>query len=193
MTFSPANYQAMLQGFEGVVQNSKGTALAAFAGFPLSSFPLAGKTGTATTNEQQPNSWFVGWGPVPHPRYLIAVVVQGGGFGSQAAAPVARQGFDYLVAHPESPTHVGPGHHPGRPVAPTRPRPPRPRATTPRVHDHHHLRRHTTTAQGVWAPTRAPGAVGDGRSRLARAHDFSVATDRASPGPGHEARPVHRW
>ena len=55
----------MLQGFEGVVQNSKGTAYGAFAGFPLSSFPLAGKTGTATTNEQQPNSWFVGWGPLP--------------------------------------------------------------------------------------------------------------------------------
>ncbi len=112
VTFSPANYQAMLRGFEGVVQNSKGTAAPAFAGFPLASFPLAGKTGTATTNEQQPNSWFVGWGPVPHPRYLIAVVVQGGGFGSQAAAPVARQGFDYLVAHPESPTHVGPATTP---------------------------------------------------------------------------------
>ncbi len=112
ITYSAADYQAMLSGFEGAVQNSKGTAAPAFAGFPLSTFPLAGKTGTATTNEQQPNSWFVGWGPVPHPQYLIAVVVQGGGFGSQAAAPVARQGFDYLVAHPESPAHVAPATTP---------------------------------------------------------------------------------
>jgi hypothetical protein len=34
------------------------------------------------------------------------VVVQGGGFGSLAAAPVVRLGFDYLVAHPESPTRL---------------------------------------------------------------------------------------
>ncbi len=119
ITFSPANYQAMLQGFEGVVQNPKGTASGAFTGFPLSSFPLAGKTGTATTNEQQPNSWFVGWGPLPHPQYLIAVVVQGGGLGSLAAAPVVRQGFDYLVAHPEAPTHLGPATVLATPLTPT--------------------------------------------------------------------------
>jgi len=106
VTISPANYQAMLAGFEGVVQNPKGTAVGAFTGFPMSTFPLAGKTGTATTNEQQPNSWFVGWGPLPNAQYLIAVVVQGGGFGASAAAPVVRQGFDYLVAHPESPTRL---------------------------------------------------------------------------------------
>ncbi|MHB8681802.1 MAG: penicillin-binding protein 2 [Acidimicrobiales bacterium] len=102
VSLSPAAYQVMLAGFEGVVQNPKGTAYGAFQGFPLGSFPLAGKTGTATTNEQQPNSWFVGWGPLPSPQYLIAVVVQGGGYGSSAAAPVVRQGFDYLVAHPEA-------------------------------------------------------------------------------------------
>ncbi|HZU80721.1 MAG TPA: penicillin-binding transpeptidase domain-containing protein, partial [Acidimicrobiales bacterium] len=101
--YSPANWQAMLTGFEGVVANPRGTAFSAFAGFPLGTFPIAGKTGTATTNEQQPNSWFVGWGPVSNPQYLIAAVVEGGGFGSQAAAPVVRQGFDYLVAHPEAP------------------------------------------------------------------------------------------
>ena len=104
--YTPADYQAILSGFEGVVQNPKGTASSAFTGFPLSKFPLAGKTGTATTNEQQPNSWFVAWGPVPNPRYLIAVVVEGGGLGSQAAAPVVRQGFDFLVAHPEAPVKL---------------------------------------------------------------------------------------
>jgi len=119
INYSPANYQAILQGLEGVVQNSKGTASGAFTGFPLSSFPLAGKTGTATTNEQQPNSWFVAWGPVPDPHYLIAVVVQGGGLGSQAAAPVVRQGFDYLVAHPESPTRVASATTPAAVLPPT--------------------------------------------------------------------------
>jgi len=106
VSLSAAEYQAMLAGFEGVVQNPKGTAYGTFAGFPLGTFPLAGKTGTATTNEQQPNSWFVAWGPLPNPQYVIAVVIQGGGYGSSAAGPVVRQGFDYLVAHPEAPVRL---------------------------------------------------------------------------------------
>lgn len=106
VSYSPGNYQAMLAGFEGVVSDPKGTAYGAFQGFPLGTFRVAGKTGTATVQEQQPNSWFVGWGPVPNPQYLIAVIVQGGGYGSEAAAPVVRKGFDYLVAHPEAPTRL---------------------------------------------------------------------------------------
>ena len=140
MTYSPANYQALLRGFEGVVNDPKGTASGAFAGFPLSSFPLAGKTGTATTNEQQPNSWFVGWGPLPHPQYLIAVVVQGGGLGSLAAAPVVRQGFDYLVAHPEAPTHLASATTPATPLPP-------PTTTTPS----------STSGPGATTTTTAPG------------------------------------
>jgi penicillin-binding protein 2 len=106
VAMSPADHQAMLEGFEDAVQTPTGTAYGAFTGFPLSTFPLAGKTGTATTNEQQPNSWFVGWGPEADPQYLIAVVVEGGGYGASAAAPVARQGFDYIVTHPESPVKL---------------------------------------------------------------------------------------
>jgi penicillin-binding protein 2 len=109
VAYSPAAYQAMLQGFEGVVQSSHGTGASAFVGFPLSTFPLAGKTGTASgANGTVPTSWFVGWGPVPHPQYLVAVVVEAGGFGATAAAPVVRKAFDYIVAHPLSPVRMVP-------------------------------------------------------------------------------------
>ena len=40
----------------GVVQGD-GTAVQAFAGFPLSRIPVAGKTGTAEVNPFQPYSW----------------------------------------------------------------------------------------------------------------------------------------
>src|ERR1019366_4618286 len=45
----PATYQALLAGFEGVVQDPSGTAYGSFQGslFPVSQ--LAGKTGTAHT------------------------------------------------------------------------------------------------------------------------------------------------
>ena len=47
VAISPANYSAILQGFEGVISNPNGTAYADFQGFP-SSWNLAGKTGTAS-------------------------------------------------------------------------------------------------------------------------------------------------
>jgi penicillin-binding protein 2 len=99
--YSPTNYQAMLQGFEGAVNDPSGTAYGDFTGFPLSTFPIAGKTGTATEPAPvEPNSWFVGWGPLPNPQYLVAAVIQGGGYGSEAAAPVVRNAFNYIVANP---------------------------------------------------------------------------------------------
>jgi penicillin-binding protein 2 len=152
---SAADYQAMLQGFEGVVRDPKGTASSAFTGFPLSTFPLAGKTGTATTNEQQPNSWFVGWGPLPNPQYLIAVVVQGGGFGSQAAAPVVRQGFDYLVAHPESPTRLA-SPTSTAPVIPPPPPPAPPPGTAPGTTTTTTAATTTTTSATTTAGTAGP-------------------------------------
>ena len=107
VSYSAANYQAILQGFEGVVDSPSGTAYEDFVGFPLSSFPIAGKTGTATeTPPLLPNSWFVGWGPLPDPQYLVAAVIQGGGYGSEAAAPVVRQAFNYIVANRRAPVSL---------------------------------------------------------------------------------------
>lgn len=100
---SPANHEAMLQGFIGAVQGSGGTATATFAGFPFDKMSIAGKTGTASASEQIPTSWFVGWGPTSNPQYLIAVVIENGGFGANAAAPVAKDGFEYLLDHPVAP------------------------------------------------------------------------------------------
>ena len=65
VTISPANYAAMLAGFEGVISNRHGTAYEDFQGFPTS-WNLAGKTGTASNAPGlEPNSWFVAFGPEP--------------------------------------------------------------------------------------------------------------------------------
>src|ERR1019366_9877501 len=76
-------------------------------GFSPGQFQIAGKTGTAditanriTTGAQEPNAWFVAFGPIPNPRYVVVVVVDHGGFGAQAAAPAAMNIFNYLVANP---------------------------------------------------------------------------------------------
>ncbi|HWE66500.1 MAG TPA: penicillin-binding protein 2 [Acidimicrobiales bacterium] len=102
VTISPANYQAILQGLEGVIYNKNGTGYQAFTGFP-SNFILAGKTGTASNQlGQEPNSWFVAFGPQPTPTYLVLAVIGQGGYGAEAAAPLVRSIFDYLLANPIS-------------------------------------------------------------------------------------------
>ncbi|MCU1493156.1 MAG: penicillin-binding protein 2 [Acidimicrobiaceae bacterium] len=102
VAISPTNYQAILQGLEGVVDNPKGTAYYNFQGFNLSKWLVAGKTGTATiTNNTPPTSWFVAFGGPrgQTPKYAVAVEINQAGFGAQASAPVVRQVFDYLYAH----------------------------------------------------------------------------------------------
>lgn len=110
VTLSPAEHQTMLAGFQGVISNRIGTAYGAFLGFPDAQFPLAGKTGTASVQGQAPNAWFVGFGPLPNPKYVVAVVIKQGGFGAVAAAPVVEKIFEYLMAHPIGPAKYGVQH-----------------------------------------------------------------------------------
>ena len=103
VTISAANYAAMLAGFEGVVSSRAGTAYADFQGFPTS-WNLAGKTGTASNAAGlEPNSWFVAFGPNPNPQYLVLAVIDQGGYGADAAAPLVRNIFDYLLTNPITP------------------------------------------------------------------------------------------
>jgi penicillin-binding protein 2 len=105
VSLPPGVRNPILAGLEGVVMNPSGTAYAPFhdnINFSLSTFPIAGKTGTATNGGQgiEPNSWFVGFGPTTHPKYVVLCVIEEGGYGADAAAPVVARTFNYLVAHP---------------------------------------------------------------------------------------------
>ena len=114
---SPANYQAMLAGFEGVIQSSSpaGTGYGTFvgSGWNQAAFTLGGKTGTASVNDAngnplEPTSWFVAFGPNPNPQYVVVSEINEGGYGAQASAPVVRKIFDYLAAHPVAPVALPP-------------------------------------------------------------------------------------
>lgn len=81
----------ILDGLRGVVSDPKGTAAGAFSGFPLDSFPVAGKTGTAQVFGKQDNALFAAFAPADIPQYAVAVVMEESGMGASAAAPVARR------------------------------------------------------------------------------------------------------
>lgn len=106
----------ILQGLLGVVSSPDGTAYSPFrrySNFSLRDFPVAGKTGTASNSPgQEPNAWFVAFGPVPHPKYVVLCVIGKGGYGGSSAAPVVAQTFDYLVKHPVKPIRIAPAINP---------------------------------------------------------------------------------
>jgi penicillin-binding protein 2 len=105
----PADREAVLQGLAGVVASTDGTAAPVFVGFPLNTFQVAGKTGTAEVAGKQETALFVGFGPVDAPRYVVTAVLEEAGLGSQAAAPVVRQIFDGLTGNPLRPITRGTG------------------------------------------------------------------------------------
>jgi penicillin-binding protein 2 len=112
VSLPPSVRDPILSGLTGVVENPLGTAYSTFhslVNFSLAAYPIAGKTGTATTSVKlEPNSWFVGFGPTTHPQYVVLCVVAEGGYGADAAAPVVAQTFNYLVAHPIKPVTLKP-------------------------------------------------------------------------------------
>ncbi|HEX8770735.1 MAG TPA: penicillin-binding protein 2 [Acidimicrobiales bacterium] len=87
----------IMQGLTGVVADSKGTAAPAFSGFPLTGYPIAGKTGTAQVSGKQDTSLFCAFGPAQAPEHAVSVIMEQSGFGAEAAAPVARRIFDGLT------------------------------------------------------------------------------------------------
>jgi cell division protein FtsI/penicillin-binding protein 2 len=70
---------------------TEGTARQALAGSAIS---FAGKTGTAQTDTGMPHAWFAGFAPYEGEgarRLAFAVLVEQGGYGARAAAPIARE------------------------------------------------------------------------------------------------------
>ena len=80
-TASPSSYASPISSstanrvkdvLEGVVNNGTGTAAA------INGVQIAGKTGTAETGKEHPDSWFIGMGPSEDCRVVVAIVLEEG-------------------------------------------------------------------------------------------------------------------
>ncbi len=111
LDLSEADRAVIVAGLEDVTSADGGTARAAFDGFPLEQCRVAGKTGTAQRLPKQDTSLFVGFGPLPAAKYVVAIVVEEGGFGRQAAAGVRRM-FEGLCGLPIDPVRTVTGSAP---------------------------------------------------------------------------------
>lgn len=88
----PSTLALVREGLQRVV--IKGSARYAFAGFPLDQIPVAGKTGTAQNQGKDDFAFFASYAPADNPKLVVIVVVEEGGYGSVAAAPIARKLFE---------------------------------------------------------------------------------------------------
>jgi penicillin-binding protein 2 len=129
---TPEQWDVVSDGMEAVVTN--GTASAFVRGTP---YKWAGKTGTAqvftikqTENtrakiadeRKRDHSWFVAYAPATDPKIAVAVLVENGGFGASAAAPIARKVIDAYLLGPDAVTDSKkPAAAPATPAPPTSP------------------------------------------------------------------------
>jgi penicillin-binding protein 2 len=147
---TPEQWEVIMEGMRQTMTSGTARAIATTA-----DYTMAGKTGTAQAfsvaqnqrvdaavqNERlRDHSWFIAFAPAENPQIAIAVLVENGGFGASAAAPIAREMFDaYLLprlpkkeppAEDEKPARPAPQRQLPGPRAPLVP-PARPQATEP--------------------------------------------------------------
>ena len=127
---SAAGLAYIRDGMDAVVNGRRGTAGRSKV---TGEFRMAGKTGTSqvrnitaeerargvTSNDQLPwnrrdHALFVAYAPVEDPRYAISVVVEHGGGGSTAAAPIARDVLLWALYGGRPPIEAYPSDQHGR-------------------------------------------------------------------------------
>ncbi|OIP69436.1 MAG: penicillin-binding protein 2 [Oscillatoriales cyanobacterium CG2_30_40_61] len=93
----PEAVQVIKDGLISVVEYGTGQ------GMNDGSIPLTGgKTGTSEVLGQKDHSLYVAFGPAKNPEIAIAVLVENGGYGSQAAAPIAKAMFQTYFSKSKS-------------------------------------------------------------------------------------------
>lgn len=131
-----AALELVREGMVRVTMDPRGTAYG--ARIREEGYSMAGKTGTAQVRritmaereagmreddekpwEERDHALFVGYGPIEDPRYAIAVIIEHGGSGAKAAAPVARDVLLEAMKRNSGAASTPPGPQP--PVQPLSP------------------------------------------------------------------------
>ena len=106
LDLKPEHLEVIKNAMIGV--NKEGTGARAFAG---AGYVAAGKTGTAQVyslkgaeykahavkQELRDHALFIAFAPADEPKIALAILVENGGFGAVAAAPIARLVLDYYL------------------------------------------------------------------------------------------------
>ncbi len=115
-----AHLETIIEYLTDVAHSPRGTAYGIGHNAP---YKIAGKTGTAqvkgiaqgakysehgTPERFRDHALFISFAPVENPQVAVAVIVENGGHGSSAAAPIARKVMDYVILAKTVPLGAGP-------------------------------------------------------------------------------------
>jgi penicillin-binding protein 2 len=121
LAVAPEHLAVIKAALAGVAK--EGTSAQAFLG---AKYVSGGKTGTAQVyslkgdkyvaghvdERLRDHAWYIAYAPIDKPTIAVAVLVENGGFGAQAAAPIARAVFDYYLLGEQSALPALPGTAP---------------------------------------------------------------------------------
>jgi penicillin-binding protein 2 len=113
---SQKTFEIIQEALKGAINEPHGTGSACL----LKEVKVAGKTGTAQVVAMpedfkrgemnriplkfRDHAWFVAYAPVEDPKISVVVLVEHGGFGASAAAPIAKKVIEqYLNLNPSAP------------------------------------------------------------------------------------------
>jgi penicillin-binding protein 2 len=94
LDIDPAWQQTVMAGLRDAAMAPGGTSYPIFGGYPVD---IAGKTGTAERPPYGDQSWYVAVAPYDDPKYVVAVTIEEGGFGADAAAPATLEILNALL------------------------------------------------------------------------------------------------
>ena len=80
-----------MAGLHAAASEPGGTSADVWNGWPQDRLPVLGKTGTAQRPGQEDQSWYVCAIMDRSRPLVVAVTIERGGFGAEAAAPAARR------------------------------------------------------------------------------------------------------
>jgi penicillin-binding protein 2 len=104
--------QAVLDGLRKAAQEEGGTSAQVWKDWPMSEFPIYGKTGTAERPPNPDQAWYACFVKDKGRPIVVVVTVEKGGFGAETAAPAARkilsEWFDVSSPAPKTDAVVDP-------------------------------------------------------------------------------------
>jgi penicillin-binding protein 2 len=98
---------------QGVV--TSGTAAGTFAGFPLNTVCVAGKTGTAEAYGAKSTSVFASFAPCNNPKYVVVMMIPDSGFGADVSGPAVKEIWDGIYGLQGKKAALPGGRMPGLP------------------------------------------------------------------------------
>ena len=94
-----ADLELIRDGLHGMPYEESASVAAHFNNLPVS---VAAKTGTGEKSGEDEYGWFVAYAPFDKPQYVVACIIERGGFGAECAMPAVRNVLGAIYDSPDT-------------------------------------------------------------------------------------------